>query len=131
MADFEVVNGPARLRVNGLRKAVRDLQKAGADTQDMKELMHEVGSVVVRAAEPPELSGRLKRSIRAGRGKTKAVVRAGGARAPYAGVINYGDPARNISPYPYLTEAIQSTRSDILETLDKGIEDIMRKNDLL
>lgn len=129
--DFELANGPVKLRVEGLRATVRQLEKAGADTQDMKQLIHSIGQLVVKATQVPELSGRLAATVRAGRGKTKAVIRAGGAKAPYAGVIHYGDPARNIAPNPYLVNAVRSQRSEILSTLDAGIEDIMRKNGLL
>lgn len=131
MADDIVVDGNGvRLRVEGLRKTIRQMEKAGVDSQDMKVLMHELGMIVVKAASPPRDSGTLAGTIRAGRGKTKAVVRAGGARAPYAGVIHYGWPARGISPNPFLVNAMQRRRSNVLDTLDKGIEDILKKNDL-
>jgi hypothetical protein len=118
------------IRVRGLSKTVRALERAGADAQDMKVLMHEIGMLVVRAADPPVLTGRLAGTIRAGRGKTKAVVRAGGARAPYAGVLEYGWPAHNIAPREYLQRALQSERTDILRALDGGLDDILRKADL-
>lgn len=129
--DFQVANGDVRLRVSGLARAVRDLEAAGAQTQDMRQLMHSVGMLVVRAADAPVRTGRLDTTIRAGRGKTKAVVRAGGARAPYAGVRHYGWPARNIAPAPFLTDAIQEQRGSILQAIDAGIEEILRKHDLL
>lgn len=131
MSDaFEIANGPVRVRVVGLRKALRDLGRAGADSQDMRELIHGLGMIVVRAAQPPTRTGRLQQTIRAGRGKTKAVVRAGGARAPYAGVIHYGYPARNIAPAPFLLSALQAERSDILHALEDGLAEILRKRDL-
>jgi hypothetical protein len=129
--DFEVTNGDVRLRVSGLRTTVRNLERAGADTQDMRQLIHTVGMVVVRAASAPVRSGKLEGTIRAGRGKTKAVVRAGGARAPYAGVIHYGWPARGIAAQPFLVDALQAQRNNVLSTLDTGIEEILRKNNLL
>lgn len=128
--DFEIADGPVRMRVTGLSRTIRAMERAGADAQDMKALMHSIGSLVVNAAGPPVLSGTLAGTIRAGRGKTKAVVRAGGARAPYAGVVHYGWPARDIAPQPFLTEAIQSERSDILRALEQGIADITHRNDL-
>lgn len=131
MSDaFELVNGPVRVKVVGLRKTVRALEKAGADTQDMRDLMHSIGNIVVKGANPPQLTGKLGNTIRAGRGKTKAVVRAGGARAPYAGVIEYGWPARNIEATHYLTESLQNNRAEALDALDSGIGEILRKNDL-
>lgn len=129
--DGEFGSGSGRVRVGGLAKTVRALERAGADAQDMKALMHKLGMLVVNAAQPPSASGRLAATVRAGRGKTKAVVRAGGARAPYAGVIHYGWPARNIAPQPFLTNALQGKRGDVLQALDNGLGDILRKADLL
>ncbi|NTW39347.1 MAG: hypothetical protein HGA44_05560, partial [Cellulomonadaceae bacterium] len=57
--DFEIVQGDVRLRVEGLGRTLRALSKAGADAQDMKDLMHAIGTLVVRAADPPVLSGAL------------------------------------------------------------------------
>jgi hypothetical protein len=128
--DFEVVNGPTRIRVTGLRRTVRALEQSGADAQDMRDLMHALGSIVVDAAQPPAVSGKLAGSIRAGRGKTKAVVRAGGARVPYAGPIHYGWPEHNIAPQPFLSEALQAERSDIFRALEEGLEAITRRNNL-
>lgn len=109
---------------------MRALTKAGADAQDMKDLMHSIGSIVVDAADAPAKSGALAGTIRAGRGKTKAVVRAGGARTPYAGVIHYGWPARGISPQPFLTEALQANRSAVFAALEAGIDELISKNGL-
>lgn len=125
--DGEYGTATGRVRVKGLSKTVRSLERAGADVQDMRDLMHSLGMLVVNAAQPPVLTGTLAGTLRAGRGKTKAVVRAGGARAPYAGVQEYGWPARNIAAQHYLTAALQSERSDVLRALDDGLEDILRK----
>jgi hypothetical protein len=120
-----------RYTVSGIAKVNSALRKAGYDSTDMKQLMHEIGMIVVRAAQPPVLTGRLQSSIRAGRGKTKAVVRAGGARVPYAPVIHYGWADRNIEPQPYLLQALNRKQSDVFRTLEDGIEDILRKHDLI
>lgn len=127
---FEIVSGDTRIRVSGLRKSIRALEKAGADAQDMRDLMHEVGNVVVHAASAPVLSGRLESTIRAGRGKTKAVVRAGGARAPYAGVIHYGWPDRNLPANPFLSDALAAQRGEVFRTLDEGMADLIHRNNL-
>ncbi|MFD1505259.1 HK97 gp10 family phage protein [Georgenia yuyongxinii] len=129
--DF-TTDGPVKIKVEGLRKTVRAMEAAGASSQDMKDLMHALGLIVVRAAQPrsPIISGRLSGSLRAGRGKTKAVVRAGGARAPYAGVIHYGWPARNIAAHPFLADALQATRSQIFSALNDGLGDLLKKHDL-
>lgn len=131
--DFSVAEGDVRLRVEGLSRAMRALTKAGADAADMRGLMKSLGGTVVEAAKPlaPYKTGKLQNSIRAGGGKTKAVVRAGGARTPYAGVIHYGWPAHNIEPHEFLAQAVQSRRAVILHQLDEGLTELLEKNDLL
>lgn len=128
--DFEIASGDVRLRVQGLSRTIRALSQAGADAEDMRALMHALGMDVVTAAKPPIRSGALAATLRAGRGKTKAVVRAGGARTPYAGVIHYGWPARNIAPQPFLSDALAARRAHLLGMLDAGISDLLRKNNL-
>lgn len=130
MADETVGSGPVRFRVDGLRRTIRQLERAGADAQDMRDLMHEIGSIVADAAGPPVLTGTLQGTIRAGRGKTKAVVRAGGARARYAGVIHYGWPARDITPQPFLSDALTARASDVYQALDEGLKIITHRNEL-
>lgn len=128
--DGVTVKGPARVGVRGLNRTLRALSRAGADAQDMKDLMHALGEMVVSAAQVPTLSGRLAGTLRAGRGKTKAVIRAGGARAPYAGVIHYGNPAHAIASHPFLVDALRRERTNVLTAFDAGIADLLKKNDL-
>lgn len=129
---IEYVSGGVRVRVDGLRKTIRDLNKAGTDATDMKELMHSLGEIVIKGAQPniPVRSGALAGTLRAGNGKTKAVVRAGGARAPYAGVIHYGNPKRGIAPHPFLTDSLRHQHEHIYTALEAGINAILAKNDL-
>ena len=60
-------------------------------------------------------------SIRPGRVKTRAVIRAGRAGVPYAGVQHYGWAARNIKPNPYLTDALATRQAAVLAELDAGL----------
>lgn len=119
-----------RLRIEGLRTTLRAMEKAGADAENMRELMHEIGMTVVHAASAPVLSGALAGTGRAGRGKTKAVARWGTAAVPYAGPIHYGWPARNIDANPFAADALAGQSSDIFNQLDAGIGEILRKNNL-
>ncbi len=131
MSDIEYTSGGVRVRVDGLKKTLSRLNKAGTDAEDMKDLMHDLGEIVVKGATPPSgTTGALAGSIRAGRGKTKAVVRAGGAKAPYAGVIHYGWPARNIKPHPFLTDSLARRHDQIFTALEQGIDALLAKNDL-
>jgi hypothetical protein len=54
----------------------------------------------------------------------------GGARVPYAGVIEYGNPHRNIPASNYLNDARERERSRILSTFEAGIDRIIRANGL-
>lgn len=131
MAGLIQISGRgASVRVDGLRQVQRKLRNAGADAEDMRDLMHALGNIVIDGASAPARSGRLAGNIRAGRGKTKAVVRAGGARVPYAGVIHYGWPARGIAPQPFLTDALRARQAQVFAALEAGINEILRKNNL-
>ncbi|SNS41628.1 Bacteriophage HK97-gp10, putative tail-component [Micrococcales bacterium KH10] len=127
--DFDVAAGDVRLRVTGLRKTLRALEAAGADAEDLKGLMHRIGMTVVADAKGrvPVKTGRLRDSIRAGRGKTKSVVYAGGRRALYAPYVHYGIDQPKV---PYLADAIAAKRATILQQLDDGIAALLVKNDL-
>lgn len=117
------------MRIQGADRAMRALARAGAETQDMKDLMHSLGSLVVKTAKPltPHRTGRLAGSIRAGRGKTKAVVTAGRKSIPYAGVQHYGWPAHHIKSTMFLVKALEAKNEDIVRTLVKGIGEICTK----
>mgnify|MGYP001417864432 CR=1 FL=1 len=117
-------------RITGLRETLRAMEKAGADAESMRDLMHSIGMTVVQAANPPRVSGTLAGTPCAGRGLFMAGVRAGTAAFPYAGPIHYGWPARNIAPQPFLTAALQAQQARILDQLDDGIGDIIKRNDL-
>lgn len=118
------------IRVQGLSRLSRLLAKSGADAQDMKDLMHAIGMAVVQVANPPVKTGRLKSTLRAGKGKTKAVVRVGGARAPYAGVMEYGWRARGIQGTGWLNAARDSRRAASQQMIRDGIADLLKKNNL-
>lgn len=124
--------GGTTVRVEGLSKTLRALEKSGAAADDLRDGIQRIGNILVQYATPraPRQSGALAGSIRAGRGKTKAVVRMGGARFPYAAVVHYGWAARNISPQPVLVDALKDQQSQIFTALDDEITKIMQKNNL-
>ena len=123
------LGGGTVMRIEGFNKTVRALHRAGAETQDMKDLMHSPGSLVVKTARPltPHKTGHLAGSIRAGRGKTKAVVTAGRKSIPYAGVQHYGWPAHHIKASMFLVKALEVKNEEIVRNLIKGIGEICTK----
>lgn len=134
---LEITSGPIRLKVEGWRETLRALEAAGASASDMRDLMHELGSIVVQDAKrrtPRGQTGKLAGTLRAGRGKTKAVVRAGSKAVPYAGIIHYGTPAtypKKYSPQPYLIDSFAATQSEVMAALLDGIRDLLNDQKLL
>jgi phage gpG-like protein len=99
----------AGVTVQGARELRGAMRKAGLDMGEMKAVHARVGLLVAQSTTPPRRSGRLAASIRSTGQAGAAVVRAGGAKVPYAGVIEYGWPSRNISAQPYLRTAAHRT----------------------
>lgn len=118
------------VRVEGLSKLNRGLRKAGVDVQRMNDVMHAIGQAVVDSASVPIRTGRLKNTLRAGKGRTKAVVRMGGARAPYAGVIEYGWRARGISGSMAVNRARDGRKAESQRMIREGIDQILKTNNL-
>lgn len=82
------------IRVTGLRETIRDLERFGVSTDDLKDAFGAISrDVAVEAGNRVRrASGALGNTIRPARTKNKAVVRAGSASVPYAGIINYVRP---------------------------------------
>ncbi|OIU84611.1 hypothetical protein [Microbacterium sp. AR7-10] len=119
------------LRIEGLRELNAKLRKVGDDSQDMPDLMHRIGNIVIANAQPPRESGELAGTMRAGRGKTKAVVRVGYARrGGHAGVVHYGDPHRGHRANRFMIRALDKARPAVIRELEHGIDSIIRKNRL-
>jgi hypothetical protein len=119
------------LRIEGLRELNAKLRKVGDDSQDMPDLMHRIGSIVIANARPPRDSGELASTMRAGRGRTKAVVRVGYARrGRHAGVVHYGDPHRGHRANRFMIRALAQARPAVVRELERGIDSIIRKNRL-
>lgn len=117
--------------ITGLSELNRKLNAAGADSQDMRNLMHSLGAIVIAHAAVPQETGELAGTLRAGKGKTKAVVRAGYARrGAYAGVVHYGNPHRGTRAQPFLTDALKRSHGDLIFELEDGVDLILKKNNL-
>lgn len=122
----------ATVYVEGLSQVLAKLRAAGDDLEDMRELNHRLGKLVISNARPPRDSGELAGTLRAGKGKTKAVVRAGyKSRGAHAGVVHYGNPHRGSRSNPFLTDALKRSQRRVLTELVKGIDALLRKNSLI
>jgi len=117
------------IKTQGIAKLNRAMLAAGTDAEDNRELMFKLGSIVAEEAKQlaPKRSGTLAGAIRAGRGKTKAVVRAGFRSVPYAPVIHYGWADRGIEAQPYLLQALANKRDEVIREFENGIFDLTKK----
>jgi CII-binding regulator of phage lambda lysogenization HflD len=85
----------AAVRVDGLAQTIRQLERFGVSTDDLKEAFGSISrGVVTEAGTRISVdTGAAKATIRAARTKNKAVVRAGNTTTVvYAGVLNYQNP---------------------------------------
>lgn len=82
------------IRIDGLREVLRDLERFGVATDDLRDAFGSIAGDVAQEAgnRVRRDTGRLAGTIRPGRAKNKAIVRAGSAAVPYAGVVNYHRP---------------------------------------
>lgn len=121
------------VRVEGLNALVRDLEAAGVELEDLKDVFSDISGRGARFASSfaPKKTGRLARSVRGNRAKNKAVISAGSARAvPWAGPINYGWPARNIAASSFMQRADAAVQDYAIKRLDKGINQLIKRRGL-
>src|SRR5262245_10148527 len=117
------------VRVEGARELRRTLKKAGDDLADLRDLHRQVAGVIVPVATAgaPHLTGRLAGSLRTGATKTQAIVRAGSAAVPYAGVQEWGWPRRRIRPQPFVVPAAHETEPRWTGIYLDGVQAIVDK----
>ncbi len=119
---------PKTVGVYGLRETIQAMEARGTAAKDLSLLMERVGRIVATGAKglARRNSGTMANNIRPSRTKTKAVVRAGSARVPYAGVQHFGWAARNITPNPYLYEALDDRRTAVLDAFNREVAQITK-----
>lgn len=119
------------IRITGLNEKVRDLERLGVASSDLKDAFGEISRDVADEAGhiAPVLTGALQASIRPARNKNKAVVRAGNtARVPYAGVINYGRDG--VSGTQFLTGPANTNLDEKAERIQDNLDALIAKYDL-
>lgn len=115
------------MRVEGARELRASMKRAGEDLGELKNAHREVASQVARATQPPRLTGRLAGNVRPGASATAAMVRAGGARVPYAGPIHWGWPARGIAAQPFIVDAAQRTETEWTATYQADVDRLLQR----
>jgi hypothetical protein len=117
------------VKVKGLNEVVRSLKQYEGAVDDLKEANAQIGSKVASTAiaTSPKLTGTLASTIKANRAVSRVQIKAGGARVPYAGVIEYGWPERNIEAQPYLRRAAWNNMDFVIDQFEANLEGLRRK----
>lgn len=117
------------VRVEGVRQLRRALSAAGDDLADFREANAAAAAIAAAAgrSQAPHRSGRLVASVRSSGTKTQAVIRAGGARIPYAGPIHWGWQRRHITAQPFLSAGAQGSEPSWLPVYTAAIDRIVAR----
>ncbi len=121
--------GKARVQVTGAREFRAAMKKMGADLSDLTAINKAAAQKVADTARgrAPVLSGRLRGSIRAGATRTRGTVKAGTNGIPYAGVIHFGWPRHNIEPQPFIYDALDERKGEVIDAYEAHIEALVLK----
>ena len=122
-----------QVSVEGARELRKALKTVGDEAKaGLKDVNLEVAEIVARAAvtKVPSRSGALRETVRAAGAQTRASVKAGYKKVPYAGVIHFGWPARGILPRPFLYDALDARRDEVMDAYTDGMADLIKKNGL-
>lgn len=115
--------------VVGLRQFIKQLEVLGVDVADMKAAMNRIGNIVAQEARQlaPVRSGRLASSIRPSMAKNSATIRAGSVGVPYAGPIHFGWPHRHIAKNPFLYNASDAKRQEVITAIAEELDQLVAK----
>lgn len=118
-----MTNG-ARVEVKGDKRLARTLHDAGQELEEMPRALPVVSRQVVTVAmsKVPRDTGRLAASLDPTVESSAAVIL---STLPYAGVIHWGWPARNIAPQPFLVEAGRQAEPAWTKTFEAEAERIL------
>lgn len=123
----------AAVEVEGAKQLRKALTEMGDEAvADLKSVNLEAAELVAAAARPlvPTRTGKLQGSVRASGTKTRGSVKAGFKKIPYAGPIHFGWPDRNISPQPFLYDAIDRRRDEVMQAYRDNVKNLRKKHGL-
>lgn len=117
------------IRVLGLNKAIRNIKLAGVPAKEVSQAGKQAAEIVAREARTlvPVRTGALKGSIRTAAQQRRVVVRAGGARVPYANPIHWGWFRRGIKPNQFFSRAIAGKIDEIYKKYFDNLQALVDK----
>lgn len=122
--------GAGAVKIQGLREVQRALSDLSDDLKnEMKGTHLEAAKAVLPEAQrlAPFRTGALSSSLRATATRTGGRIRAGSSAVPYAGPIHFGWPARRIAPQPFVYEALDPRRDEVIEVYAKKLNELITK----
>ena len=122
----------AGITISGVKEVIDTLNKLGRDIESNIELNKELSTNLSQKASAmaPKLTGALASSVVGNPSAEKAQILAGSAAVPYAGVIEYGWPDRNIDAQPYLNPAVNDNMGYIIEKYNDSIQKAIKQYNL-
>ena len=117
----------AGIRVEGAARLRRTLKAAGRDLTDLKAAHAKAAKIaqVAAAAQTPVVSGTLKASLRSSGTSTAGIIRAGGAKVPYAAPIHWGWPSRGIAAQPFISTGAQASEPVWIRVFETDLDRIL------
>ena len=122
----------ANISITGVKEVLDSLKKLGRDLESNLELNKELSTTLSQKASAlaPRLTGALASSVVGNPSAEKAQILAGSTAVPYAGVIEYGWPAKNREARPYLNPAVNNNMGYIIEKYNDSIQKAIQKYNL-
>jgi hypothetical protein len=122
----------AEITITGVKEVTDSLKKLGRDLESNIELNKELSANLSQKASAmaPRLTGALASSVVGNPSAEKAQILAGSAAVPYAGVIEYGWPAKNKQAKPYLNPAVNNNMGYIIEKYNDSIQKAIKQYNL-
>jgi len=122
------------IKIEGLRELQRTLKRLGdVDTVNaIKKLNRDAAQEAASKAQArvPVRSGKLRQSIRGSGQQAAGVVRAGTARVPYAGPVEFGGYPGDrpfVAEGRYIFPAIEEVRKELRTRYEKELARVLRK----
>jgi hypothetical protein len=118
------------VEIEGVNRLARALKQADEGLADELKTAHIGGAeLVLAAALPlvPVVSGDLKRTLKASATPRSGRVKAGKKLVPYAAPIHFGWPRRNISPNPFLYDALDRRKTEVEDVFLERVQALAEK----
>lgn len=111
------------VRVEGLSAVTRALVGLGLEVDDLKDAFSNIAreGAELAAQYAPKRTGRLAGDVRGNRARSSANVAVGRVSVPYAGPINYGWAAHNITANGFMQRVDQAWQPHALRRLEYEI----------